>query len=122
MNVTVEAPLLKVTLLNSAAFPGRAAKVIVWADDAVKVTVAVPIDQLADVELLVQDPLTVHDSEPNAMYEAAAEIVTFPVMLTAPEVEVSAPPDSVSPAFAVKGFAPFASVPPERVRIPATVS
>jgi len=122
VKVTVEAPLLKVTLLNSAALAGRAAKVIVWADDDVKVTVAVPINQFPDVELLVQEPLTVHNSEPNAMYEAAAEMFTFPVMLTAPEVEVSAPPDIVRPALAVSAFAPFPSVPPESVRIPVTVS
>jgi len=122
VNVAVEAPLLKLTLLNSAALAGRAAKVIVWADDEVKVTVAVPIDQFPDVELLVQEPLTVQSSEPNEMYEAAAEMFTFPVILTAPEVEVSAPPDIVRPALAVSAFAPFASIPAERVSIPATVS
>ena len=87
-----------------------------------KVTVAVPIDQLADVELFVHEPLTVQDSEPNAMYEAAEEIVTFPAIATAPEVEVSAPPDIVRPAFAVSPFVPFASVPPDRVRSPPAVS
>jgi hypothetical protein len=122
VNVTVEAPLLNVRLLNSAALDGRAAKVIVWADDDVKVTVAVPIDQLADVEPFVHEPLTVQDSEPNAMYEAAEEIVTFPMIATAPEVEVSAPPDIVRPAFAVSPFVPFASVPPDRVRSPPAVS
>jgi len=43
-------------------------------------------------------------------------------MLTTPEVEVSAPPDIVSPAFAVSAFAPFARVPPETVSRPAVVS
>lgn len=122
VNVTVDAPLLKVRLLNSAALAGRAAKVIVWANDDVKVTVAVPIDQLADVELFVHEPLTVQDSEPNAMYEAAEEIATFPAIATAPEVDVSAPPDIVRPALAVSPFVPFASVPPDRVRSPPAVS
>ena len=87
-----------------------------------KATVAVPIDQLAAVELFVHEPLTVQDSEPKAMYEAAAAIDTLPVMVTPPEVEVSAPPDIVSPAFAVSAFVPLASVPPERVSSPAVVS
>src|SRR5207249_10780228 len=43
-------------------------------------------------------------------------------MLTTPEVEVIAPPDIVSPALAVRAFAPFARMPPERVRRPAVVS
>jgi len=67
MNVPVDAPLLKVTLLNSGAFPGSAANVIVCADDALKATVAVPLDQLTDVELFVHEPITVHDSEPKTI-------------------------------------------------------
>lgn len=122
MKVTVEAPLSKVRLLNSAALAGSAAKVIDCADDEVKVTVAVPMDQLADVELLVQDPLTVHASDPKEMNEAAAEMVTFPVTATAPDVDVSAPPDIVTPEFAVSGLTPFARVPPDRVRRPPIVS
>src|SRR5437879_10713612 len=43
-------------------------------------------------------------------------------MLTAPDVEVSAPPDIVSPALAVSAFVPFARMPPERVSSPAVVS
>src|SRR5437867_10924947 len=43
-------------------------------------------------------------------------------MLTTPEVEVIAPPDIVSPALAVRAFAPLARMPPERVRSPAVVS
>jgi len=87
----------------------------------VKVTVAVPADQLEEVELFVHDPLTVHVSDPKAMYEDAAETVTLPVMLTTPDTDVSAPPERVSPAFAVKTFAPFASVPPDRVSSPLVV-
>lgn len=122
VKVTVEAPLLKVRLLNSAALAGSAAKVIDCAEDEVKVTVAVPMDQLADVELLVQDPLTVHVSDPKEMNEAAAEMVTFPVTATAPDVDVSAPPDIVTPEFTVSGLTPFARVPPDSVRRPPIVS
>src|SRR2546428_793779 len=43
-------------------------------------------------------------------------------MLTAPDVEVSAPPNIVSPALAVSAFVPFARMPPERVSSPAVVS
>src|SRR3989449_5124540 len=43
-------------------------------------------------------------------------------MVTPPEVEVSAPPDIVSPAFAVSAFVPLARVPPERASRPAVVS
>src|SRR5256712_1787804 len=47
---------------------------------------------------------------------------TLRVMLPAPDVEVSAPPDSVSRALAVRALVPFARMPPERVRSPAVVS
>lgn len=40
---------------------------IVCADDALKATVAVPIDQLADVELSVHEPLAVQVSDPKTM-------------------------------------------------------
>jgi len=43
-------------------------------------------------------------------------------MLTAPDVEVSAPPDIMRPALAVRAFVPLAIVPPERVSSPAVVS
>src|SRR2546422_980758 len=43
-------------------------------------------------------------------------------MVTPAEVEVSAPPDIVSPAFAVSAFVPLARVPPERASRPAVVS
>src|SRR5437667_428811 len=43
-------------------------------------------------------------------------------MLTAPDVEVSAPPDIVNPALAVSAFVPLAKVPPDRVSSPAVVS
>src|SRR3989454_1351273 len=44
------------------------------------------------------------------------------MIVTAPEVEVSAPPDMVSRAFAVSAFVPLAGVPPERASRPAVVS
>src|SRR3989442_2248521 len=43
-------------------------------------------------------------------------------MLTAPDVDVSAPPDIVSPALAVSAFVPFARTPPEKVSSPDVVS
>src|SRR5207237_10820937 len=97
--VTVDAPLLKVALLNSDAFPGRDANVIVWRDDELKVTVAVPTDQLADVELFAHEPVTVQDSEPKEMSEAAAEIALLPGMLTATGVDMRVPSDYVPAAF-----------------------
>src|SRR5207247_10955650 len=106
VNVTVDAPLLKVALLNSDAFPGRDANVIVWGDDELKVTVAVPTDQLADVELFAHEPVTVQDSEPKEKKEAGAEIGTLPVMLTAAAVEMSAPRDKVTAALAENAYAP----------------
>lgn len=47
---------------------------------------------------------------------------TSPAMLTAPEVDESAPPDIVSPAPTVSVFVPLARVPPDRVRSPLVVS
>lgn len=67
VKVTVDAPALKTTLQNSCAFPGRAAKVIVCDTGAVNVTVAVPADQLAEVEAFVHEPATIQDSEPKTM-------------------------------------------------------
>ena len=119
VNATVGAPLLKTTLLNSGAFPGRAANVIVWSDDELNVTVAVPIAHDADVEAFVQDPEMVHDSEPNAMYDPAADMLTFPVMTTGPEVESSAPPARVRLPLTVNGLVPFVTEPELRLRAEA---
>src|SRR5207249_11604297 len=94
VNVTVDAPLLKVALLNSDAFPGRDANVIVWGDDELKVTVADRTDQLADVELFAHEPVRGQDSEREEMEEAGAEIATLPVLLPALDGEVSAAPDN----------------------------
>jgi len=67
VKVTVAAPPLNVTSWNSAVPPGSAANTIVVEEDEVNVTWPVPDDQLVEVEKLVQDPLTVHASEPKAM-------------------------------------------------------
>jgi hypothetical protein len=67
VNVTVDDPLLNTTMLNSTPLRLVPAKVMVCADDALKVTVADPADQDADVEAFVQEPETVHASEPKAM-------------------------------------------------------
>ena len=83
---------------------------------------AVPTDQLADVELSVHDPLTVQDSDPNETYEAGAEMLTLPVIVTSPDSEVKAPPDIVSPEPTVRELVPLARIPPERVRDPLNVS
>ena len=53
------------------------------------------MDHEAEVEAFVQLPPIVQFSEPNAMYEAADAMSTFPVIVTFPDVEVSAPPESV---------------------------
>lgn len=118
VNVAVDAPLLKTTFANSAAFPGRAAKAIVWEDEESKATVAVPVAQFDEVEALLHDPFTFQVSDPNAMYEAAEEIVTLPETTTPPPVDVNPPPDSVRPAFAVIAFDPLARTPPEMVMSP----
>src|SRR5439155_23944244 len=100
VNVTVDAPLLKVALLNSDAFPGRDANVNVLGDDELKVIVAVPTDQLADVELFAHEPVTVQDSEPTEMEEAGAEIARLAGILLALDVEMSAARDNVADALA----------------------
>lgn len=67
VNVTALAPLLNATALNSLAERFAPANVIVWAEEALNVTVAVPADHEADVLALAHDPETLHASEPNAM-------------------------------------------------------
>jgi len=39
---------------------------MVWDEADVKVTVAVPVAQLAEVEAFVHDPVTIHASDPKA--------------------------------------------------------
>jgi len=63
VNVTVDAPLLNAMSLNSAAAPGRTAKVIVWEADELNVIGDAKF-QDADVDAFVQDPETVHEPVP----------------------------------------------------------
>src|SRR5881396_3457575 len=63
VNVTVDAPLLNAMSLNSAAAPGRTAKVIVWKADELNVMGDAKL-QDADVDAFVQDPETVHEPVP----------------------------------------------------------
>jgi hypothetical protein len=91
---------------------------MVWEEADAKRTVAVPADHESDVEAFVHAPPTVHVSDPKAMYEAA-EMLTFPVTVTAPEVLRSAPPLSVRLPFTVKGFAPLVRDPALTVRLDA---
>ena len=63
VNVTVDAPLLNAMSLNSAAAPGRTAKVIVWKADELNVMGDAKL-QDADVDAFVQDPETVHGPVP----------------------------------------------------------
>jgi len=63
VNVTVDAPPLNAMSLNSAAAPGRTAKVIVWEADALNVMGDAKL-QDADVDAFVQDPETAHEPAP----------------------------------------------------------
>jgi len=63
VNVTVDAPLLNAMSLNSAAAPGRTAKVIVWEADELNMMGDAKF-QDADVDAFVQDPETVHEPAP----------------------------------------------------------
>ena len=103
VNTTVEDPPSKTTELNSLPLRLAPPKVIVWSVDALKVTVADPEDHEAEVDAFVQFPETVHASEPNAMYDAAEETSTFPVIDTLPEAEVREPPANVRFPLTVSG-------------------
>jgi hypothetical protein len=90
--------------------PGSAANVIVCEDDALNVTVAVPTDQLAEVELFVHEPDTVQFSDPKAMYDVE-EMLTLPVTVTVPDVDSRAPPPRVRFPLTVRAFVPFVRLP-----------
>lgn len=79
-------------------------------------TVAVPIDQEADVDALVHAPPMVQVSEPNAMYEETEEMFTVPLTPTFPEVLVIEPPERTRPPRVIV-LVPLANVPPEAVRV-----
>ena len=85
-----------------------------------KRTVAVPTAQDADVLAFVQEPETVHVSEPKAMKDTADETATLPEMLTFPEVLVRAPPERVSAARTIVKVV-FARTPPDTARAAFTV-
>jgi hypothetical protein len=63
----VKDPLLKTTALNSLPLRLAPAKVIIWGELALKVTVPDPADHKGEVESFVQLPETVHAPEPKAM-------------------------------------------------------
>jgi hypothetical protein len=116
----VPADELNVTLLNSASARFAPAKVMVPPVAESKVMDPVPASQtVPSVDAFVHVPLTVHDSLPKAIAEPAAEILTFPVTVTFPLVDVRSPPDIVRFPFTVNVFVPLANVPPERVRVEA---
>jgi hypothetical protein len=121
VNVWAVAALdVNVRLLNSLPARLVPAKVIVPPVALVKVTVPVPALHEALVEALVHVPATDHDSDPKAMYEAAADMFTLPEVVTLPEVEVRAPPLRVR-ATVERVVVPFANVPPDTVRVAPTV-
>lgn len=110
------------TLANSASPRFAPAKVIVPPVAESKVTVAVPaLQPTASVDALDQVPLTIQDSDPNEIAEAALLISTLPVMTTEPDVLVRSPPDIVTFPLTVNVWVLFASVPPEMVN-PVAVS
>ena len=62
-----EAVVSNTTLANSGTLRFDPANVMVCAEEALNVTVAVPADHATEVDASVQEPLTVHTSEPKAM-------------------------------------------------------
>ena len=67
VKTAVEAPLSKTTVPNSDPPRFAPAKVSVWAEVALNVTVAVPADQDPEVESLIQFPEMVQFPDPKAM-------------------------------------------------------
>lgn len=107
---------VKVTLLNSDSDRLVPANVIVPPVDRSNRTVAVPASQtVVSVEEFDHVPEMVQLSDPNVMADEEEEILTSPVMMTVPDVEVRSPPDIVALPFTVRALVPFASVPPEMV-------
>jgi hypothetical protein len=116
----VPAELEKVTLLNSASPRLAPAKVIVPPVAESNITVPVPALQIAlSVEALFHVPETVHVSLPKEMADATDEMLTFPEIVTLPEVDVRSPPDIVRVPVTVSVKVDFARVPPDSVRVPA---
>ena len=92
---TADAPLSNTTVPNSDPPRLAPAKVSVWDEVALNVTVAVPADQEAEAESFVQLPEMVQFPDPKAMYEEAEETLTFPPIDVFPDVEIKEPPDKV---------------------------
>jgi hypothetical protein len=106
--------------LNSASERFTPAKVIVPPAVESNRTVPVPAFHPAEsVEAFVHVPLTVQVSLPKEMADAAEEILTAPVMVTFPLVDVRSPPLIVRPPLTVSVFVPFARIPPLRVKVEA---
>ena len=110
VNVTVEEPPVKVTLRNSGAPPGRAAKTIVLEAEEAKATDPVPADQLAEVELFVHEPPKDQDAPPKEKYPAALTVM-FPVMLLVPDAPERIPPESAARDVAVRSYVSVLRVP-----------
>ena len=115
--------------MNSSSFRLLPPKVIVCAAEEVKSTSPVPLSQtVVSVEAFVQRPVIVQVSEPKVMPEDALLMLTPPVMLPVPEVEVMSPPDMVKPSVAdwllltVRANVLLARVPPEMVRVLSTTT
>lgn len=97
------------TWVNS--FAPRLPKVYVTEPPGPKMTVPLPALQDALVEAFVQVPATVQVSDPKAMKEVEAEMVTLPAMATFPEVDVIDPPLRTRLPFTVSRFVPFVRPP-----------
>ncbi len=110
----------KVTLLNSLSeniAPPVPPKVIDPPVAESKVIEPVPASHTAvSEEEFVHVPLTVHDSEPKSIAEAALEILTLRVIVTFPEVDVRSPPVINRSRLIVRVVVPLAYVPPEIVK------
>jgi hypothetical protein len=96
------------------------ANVIVPPVALVKLTVAVPAAQTApSVEAFVQVPEMFHVSDPNVMADDALLMLTAPLIVAVPEVEVKSPPDMVSAAAVIVNV-DLANVPPDTVNVLVT--
>ena len=122
MNVIAPAPKeVKSTLKNSLSPRFVPAKVSVIGVADRNRTIPEPASHTAEsVDEFVHEPSIIHVSEPKSIAEEADEMLTLPVIETAPDVEVRSPPLIVNePAVNVRVF--LASVPPEIVSALVTI-
>ena len=112
----VPAELVNVTELNSASAKFVPANVIEPPVAESNVTVPEPASHVASVDAFVHVPETVHVSEPKSIADKADEMLTAPVIATAPDVLVRSPPLIVSEPADVMANVLFANVPPEMMR------